>query len=92
VSEQITGALVSWVVLGLLLTPYCCGMSARSLVHEMRPVRSNSASATYRFPFPGTEPLVRDLPRVFAIGLASRIIGAGRLSHLLQCVVYCVAE
>ena len=29
-----------------LLTPYCAGMSARSEVHEMRPVRSNSASAT----------------------------------------------
>jgi hypothetical protein len=38
--------------------------------------------------------LVRDLFGIFAIRLMSRIIGIGgeRLSHLLQCVLQCVAD
>src|SRR5262249_13001286 len=34
----------------------------------------------------------RSLPRVFAIGLAGRIIGADSLNNLLPRVVQCVAE
>jgi hypothetical protein len=76
---------------GLPLPTALVGRGARRLLRRARPWRSASYWATAnRIIAKGR--LVRDVPRVFTIGLGGRIIGAGRLSHLLQCVAYCVAE
>jgi len=63
-------------------------LNARVGVSSFAEERRGCCRSCYKSP----KLLVRDLLRIFAIGLAGGIIGAGRLSKLLECVAQCVAE